>query len=242
MKSSTSPLATRTVKCLVTGFDKFGGDKANPSETITKKLPSEVRLDEAGVTIIIDRIVLPTAGKRSWLLLKDKLDTDGLPDILLILGQAAMRSAISLERFAMNIRDYRIPDNDKDQPLDQPIDKGARDLLRTTVSLADLLETLQGKGHICEISNYAGSFVCNDVYFQALQIQQRKKALQAVLFVHVPLPKTYSFVMKKNGKKSKKLASGNKLKGLDHAVIEIIKFCAAEKKEKRSSKRGSKHK
>ncbi len=50
-------------------------------------------------------------------------------DVVLAIGQAGGRNAITPERVAINIDDARIPDNDDFQPIDQAIHLDVRQLI-----------------------------------------------------------------------------------------------------------------
>src|SRR5690606_10433474 len=102
------------MKVLVTGFDPFGGEKVNPSIEAVKRLPDKI----AGADII--KVELPTVFGKSIERLEKALN-EHRPDITICVGQAGGRSRISVERVAININDGRIPDNEGNQPIDEPI-------------------------------------------------------------------------------------------------------------------------
>ncbi len=107
------------------------------------------------------------------------------PDIVLCLGQAEGRSRISLERVAVNLRDARIPDNAGRQPLDEPVVSGGPYAYPSGLPVRDLAARLVAEGYPVEISNSAGTFVCNDVFY-GLMHHTRGQA-RAAGFVHLPI-------------------------------------------------------
>ena len=189
-------MASKSLNCLLTGFDAFGEHRANPTQSLVEAFPDILKTRPvagygASREVHISKLVLPTAGKRGWTKLKRALDelaaTPG-PALVIMNGLAARREALSLERFAMNLKDYRIADNDGHKPEDSPIDKKAPDLLRTELDLPIIKAALSRAGFPCEISNHAGTFICNELYFRALHFRDAHKAIKTVLFVHWPEP------------------------------------------------------
>lgn len=180
-------MASKQLTCLLTGFDAFGEHKVNPTEVIVRAFPDSI--DNAD-QIQIRKVILPTAGRNGWSTLKTELQSTlrEAPGKVLILmtGLAAKSTAMSLERFAMNFKDYRIADNSGDQPIDEPVIPDADDLLRTNADLAALQKQMSARGHSVEISNHAGTFVCNDLYYRALHFAAEEKRIATTLFVHLP--------------------------------------------------------
>ena len=94
---------------LITGFDSFGGHSLNPSWQAVRQLPDQVggyMLCKLGIPTVFGlaaETVLSAAEKCH-------------PDVILCVGLAAGRDAVTPERIAVNIRDARIPDNAGNQP------------------------------------------------------------------------------------------------------------------------------
>src|SRR5690348_2208232 len=105
------------MRALVTGFEPFAGDPVNPSAEAIGRLPRRL-----GALEITTRL-LPTVFGRSLDLLEDAVRTTD-PDLVLGVGLAGGRPALSLERVAINVDDARIPDNAGPQPIDRPIVAG----------------------------------------------------------------------------------------------------------------------
>jgi hypothetical protein len=102
------------MKILVTGFDPFDGDPINPSWEAVRRLPDTVERAE------IIKVMIPTSFGRSADVVRAAiLEHD--PDVVVIVGQAGGQFAISPERIAINVDDGRIPDNDRNRPIDTPI-------------------------------------------------------------------------------------------------------------------------
>ena len=185
-------LPSKPKRVLVAGFDAFDKLKANPSQTIVETLDKAIKLPGRTEQVLLDTLVLPTCCNDAWSKLQHSLDSnkDEYSSIILT-GVAALRKKISLERFALNIRDYRIKDNSGHQHLDELIEEGAPNALRTGLSVASMEKLLIQNGVVCEVSNHAGTFVCNEVYYKCLRYQEKLKRPAQVLFVHLPLPNIY---------------------------------------------------
>ena len=102
------------MKILVTGFDPFGGEPVNPAIESVKKLPNEI----AGAQII--KLEIPTVRKKSIEKIEKAIEEHN-PDVILSIGQAGGRFDISIERIGINLDDFRIPDNEGNQTIDEPI-------------------------------------------------------------------------------------------------------------------------
>lgn len=78
---------------LVTGFSPFGGEKINPSWQAVKQLPDSIE----GVKVIKRQIPVTFKGSVNEL---DKLIKEYNPDVVIAIGEAGGRAAISIERVA----------------------------------------------------------------------------------------------------------------------------------------------
>lgn len=146
------------MRALVTGFEPFGDDKVNPALEALRRLPSRLgRLDLA-------TRVLPTAFGRALEALDDALATT-VPDLVLCVGLAGGRAGLSLERVAINLDDARIPDNAGAQPIDRAIVPGGPAAYFATLPVKAAVAALRQAGLPASLSNTAGTFVCNHVFY-----------------------------------------------------------------------------
>ncbi len=232
---SPNKLKTRillsNIGCLVTGFDPFNNSYRNPSAELANAMPSCLNLKKSSLKVSISSMVLPSAGKKAWTILKAAIDElpSKKPSIIILLGQAANRKVIGLERFALNFRDYRIKDNAGQMYIAEAIDKTAPEAIRNKAPIELALKHLLKKGLPIEASNYAGTFVCNEVYFRALHYVNQLKLPYMVYFVHVPLPRIYGKALA-NAKSMRwsKLSAGkeNQLAAMTEATKLLIEFSA----------------
>jgi len=159
MVAALGPAVGRFPTVLVTGFDRFGSNDVNPSWMAVQALH--------GRQIGGHRIVgaqLPTAFGHSLEALRDLL-LRHRPALAICTGLAGGRGALSLERVAININDARIPDNTGAQPVDTPIVAGGPAAYFTTLPIKAMLANLLDAGINAEVSQTAGTFVCNHVFY-----------------------------------------------------------------------------
>lgn len=151
-----------TGHALVTGFGPFGRETRNPSQTVSERLAGDV-LGGLKVT----SVVLPVARMRAAQTLHAAID-DLHPDVVLSIGVAPGRMAPALERIAINVCDFPIPDVDDDIPIDEPIVPDAPAAYFSTLPLKATLATWAAAGLPGYLSNSAGTYLCNLVLFEAL--------------------------------------------------------------------------
>ncbi|HLY56754.1 MAG TPA: pyroglutamyl-peptidase I, partial [Stellaceae bacterium] len=166
------------MKALVTGFEPFGGESVNPSSAALAQLRRALGPLEVATA------VLPTAFGRTGVALAAALDRHA-PDIVLAVGQAGGRSALSLERIAINLLDAGAPDNDGALPVDEPVVDGGPAAYFTTLPIKAAVAALRHAGLPATVSLSAGSFVCN----QALYLLLHRAAIGGGFragFLHVP--------------------------------------------------------
>jgi pyroglutamyl-peptidase len=146
------------MKALVTGFEPFGGDRVNPSFEALQLLPSRL-----GAVDIATR-ALPVVYGVALPVLRDAIATTE-PDIVLCVGLAGGRTELSLERVAINVDDARIPDNDGNQPIDRPVIAGGPTAYFATLPIKAAVAALREAGIPAAVSNSAGTFLCNHVFY-----------------------------------------------------------------------------
>jgi len=174
------------MRILVTGFDPFGGEPVNPALEAVMRLPTALGAHT------IECKQLPTMFHRALDVLGDAVRTLR-PDILLCVGQAGGRTEISIERVAINVDDARIADNAGASPIDQPIVPGGPAAYFTNLPLKAMVRALVEAGIPAKVSNTAGTFVCNHVFYGAMHLVATEFPAMRAGFVHIPfLPKQIS--------------------------------------------------
>lgn len=167
------------VRALVTGFDPFGGEATNASHEAVRRLPP--RLGHIAISIR----VLPTSYARSVPELEAAI-LRTRPEIVLCVGQAGDRTALNVERVAINVQDAALPDNDGAQPMDTPIAPRGTPARFSTLPVKQAVAALRAAGLPAEVSNSAGTFVCNHVFYSLMQLATRKRHRFRAGFMHVP--------------------------------------------------------
>lgn len=167
------------VNVVVTGFDPFGEVTLNPSQRIIEALNADTM---PGIFAAVLPTTFTEAGQRIEALLLEHR-----PAYLLMLGVSARRSTIGLERFALNINDAVIPDNEGRLATGQPIRANGPAAYRSTLPFDALYEAALPSGAPLEFSNYAGAYVCNHTFYSARDAVERHQLATACGFVHVPM-------------------------------------------------------
>lgn len=169
------------MKLLLTAFEPFGGEARNASRDALALLPEEI----AGVRIA--RRVLPVVFGGAAEALRRAVEEE-TPDAVLCLGQAAGRAALTPERAAINLRDARIPDNAGRQPVDEPIVPDGPAAYFATLPVKAMVGAIRAAGLPAELSNTAGTFVCNEVMYALLHLLARRYPGVRGGFLHLPRP------------------------------------------------------
>lgn len=162
------------MKILISGFKPFLGESLNPSE----RLVQEIRKNNSTISTVI----LPVEFQNAFLHLKSKIETVR-PDLVIMLGQAAGRKNICLEKIALNWRQSSQPDEVGYTPETTFIETGRELALMTSFPIDSIAQQLKQQGYPIEISFSAGTYVCNDLYFKTLTEFPNIKSV----FIHVPL-------------------------------------------------------
>ena len=162
---------------LITGFDPFGGEAINPSWEAVSRLPDAVGAYH------LTKLQIPTVFglAADTVLAAAAMDA---PDVILCVGQAGGRDAVTPERVAINMADARIADNAGNIPLEQPVVPGGPDGIFSTVPVRAMAEAITAAGLPGKVSNTAGTFVCNHTLYRLL-CHYAGTAVR-VGFIHVP--------------------------------------------------------
>ena len=167
------------MKLLVTAFEPFGEDKLNSSQEVLKMLPESL----PGAEIV--KAVLPVVFRSSAAMLFEVLAKEK-PDAVLCLGQAGGRDALTPERVAINLNDARIPDNEGAQPVDEMILPEGPDAYFSSLPIKAMRDAIRETGLPSEISNTAGTFVCNQLMYALLNYIAHSDLKIRGGFLHLP--------------------------------------------------------
>ncbi len=164
-------------KLLITGFEPFGGEKINPSWEAVNRLPN--RINEYKII----KLRIPVAFSDAAKLVLEKAE-EICPDVIICIGQAGGRGAITPELVGINLRNASIPDNMGNQPKDEPIIEGGNCAFFSTLPVRKIAQALNDNGIAAQTSYSAGAYVCNEVLYTLLA--HFDKSETRVAFIHVP--------------------------------------------------------
>ena len=151
-------------KVLISAFTPFNNETNNYSGEVLKYIESD--------KYIIDKVIIDVVYDKCFDDIS-KYDLDSY-DFIIALGEARMRNVLTVERRAKNMSSCSLPDNSGVQKKDEIIDPTLPDVIVSELDLALLTQH-------ADISDDAGKFVCNNMYFHLLKYNPRK-----TLFIHIP--------------------------------------------------------
>ncbi|MGP4116675.1 pyroglutamyl-peptidase I [Levilactobacillus zymae] len=199
------------MKILVTGFDPFDHATVNPAWEAVRRLPATVKT----ATIVTQEI--PTVFGQSAEVLHAAIVRER-PDVVLSIGQAGGRAALTPERVAINLDDARIADNAGQRPQDQSIQPTGAPAYFTQLPVKEMVAAIQQAGLPAQLSTTTGTFVCNHLMYQAQYLRATEFPDLRAGFLHIPfLPEQ---VIHRPGTPS--LALADAVRGITAALEAII--------------------
>jgi pyroglutamyl-peptidase len=165
---------------LLTGFEPFEQEPLNPSWEAVRALDG---WPCAGAQVAARQ--LPCVFGQALQVLGQLME-ELKPALVICVGQAGGRSQMSLERVAINVDDARIADNAGRQPIDQPIRSGGPVAYFSTLPIKGMAKAMRAAGIPAEVSQTAGTFVCNHVFYGLMdQLAAHAPAVRGG-FIHIP--------------------------------------------------------
>ena len=164
-------------KLLITGFEPFGGESINPSWEAVSRLPDKI--NNYNLTKLLIPVVFGEAANKVLEVAKDIK-----PDVIISVGQAGGRNAITPELVAINMKQASLPDNKSNQPKDQPIVKNGPKAYFSTLPVRQMADGIKSAGVAATVSYSAGAYVCNDVLYTLLDHYNESNT--RVGFIHIP--------------------------------------------------------
>ncbi len=166
-------------KVLLTGFEPFGGSHVNPSIEACRRLEKETVNEHQ---VVVEMIPLRYDEVRPRLL--EALERH-MPSAVICTGQSGAAS-INLERVAINVADARIPYNCGTQPVDRPIVEDGPAAYWSRLPLRRILKALRDSGIPSVISNSAGTFGCNHIFYELMHHIEEEGLDISAGFIHIP--------------------------------------------------------
>lgn len=185
--SSRDPAVMRV---LLTGFEPFDADAINPSWEAVRALDGWQLPALAGQhgPVQVHARKLPCVFGVALQVLDAALE-ELRPSLVIAVGQAGGRSAFTPERVAINIDDGRICDNAGCQPIDVPVVAGAPAAYFSSLPVKRIVAAVRAAGLPAELSNTAGTFVCNHLFYGLMHRLAQPDAQGQGLrggFIHIP--------------------------------------------------------
>lgn len=170
------------MRILISGFEAFGGRKVNPTALLVEALQNkEIQIPEG---LRVDQVLLPVTFEKSFYVLQNKINEFN-PDVVIALGLSAKSDAIKLETLAVNLIDAEIADNLGLQPREEMINHLGEPSYPSTLPLQGIEGVLKEAGIPVKLSNSAGTYVCNYVFYRMMESNQ--DSLRLCGFIHVPM-------------------------------------------------------
>ena len=202
----------QVTKVLITAFDPFGGEKINPAWEVAKILEQKELKN-----IMIKAIQVPTVFKEAVNEVVPVINEEQ-PDLVISLGQAAGRTGIDLERVAINIDDATSPDNKNNRPVDLPIEKDGPAAYFATLPIKAMVEAMKAEGIPANISNSAGTFVCNHLMYGVLHYIHTNALPIKAGFIHLP----YLPQQAVNHKGAPSMSLETMVAGLEVGILKVL--------------------
>lgn len=196
-------------KLLLTAFTPFDGERINPALEAVKLVKDRIG------NLLIVKLEVPTVFGKSIDTVREAIEREK-PDFVLSIGQAGGRAEITPERVAINLDDARIPDNEGNQPIDEPIYPDGENAYFSTLPVKAMVEAIRKEGLPSSLSNSAGTYVCNHLMYGVLYYLDKRPVIKAG-FIHVP----YIPEQTKNKKEMPALELSEIVRGLEAAITAI---------------------
>ena len=167
-------------KLLLTAFEPFGGERINPS------LDAARQMEKVDFPNAVVRVAELPVDRFRAVDIALELVRAGRPDIVIMLGEAGGRHRITPERVAINVDDFRIPDNAGNQPTDEPVIEGGPVAYFSTLPIRAIADRIN-EAHIpAAISNSAGAYLCNRLFYSVMHTIGAEDLPIKAGFIHLP--------------------------------------------------------
>jgi len=180
-------MPSQAITILVTGFEPFGGSTLNPSQVICQSVADRLadmngdprrKINLRTAMLPVDTKRIAGAVEALWL--------EHEPDVVLHFGESAKADRLTLERVAVNLLDFDLPDNAGQRVVDEPIDPSGPAARFATLNVRALHDRLEQGGIASRLSLSAGAYLCNQTLYLSLGQAQQFGGKCVVGFVHVP--------------------------------------------------------
>ena len=167
-------------RILVTGFAPFGGESLNPSWQAAQRLDGWTAEDH----VVFAREIPCSFG--ASLAAFELAVAEVRPTAAILVGEAGGLSGFSVERVAVNLDDSEVPDNDGERAIERPVIADAPTAYFSSLPVKAIVADMRTAGLPASLSNSAGGFVCNHLFYGACHLKARRYRTMRVGFIHVP--------------------------------------------------------
>ena len=199
------------MKILLTGFEPFGGETVNPAKEAVKLVKDEIK----GAQIV--KCYVPVVFGKAIETVHAAMKEEN-PDVVLCIGQAGGRYEVTPERVAINCDDGRIPDNEGNQPVDQPVFADGANAYFSTLPIKKMVEYMKNANIPAAISNTAGTYVCNHLMYGVRYYIEKEFPNTIGGFMHVP----YLHEQVMNKKETASLSKDDVVKAIEASIEAIV--------------------
>jgi len=200
-------------RVLVTGFGPYGKEKTNPTWEVAKLLDGKTIKDHK-----IRGVRFKVSAKEISRKLPKLIDSLQ-PKLVLSLGLAPGRTDITVERVAINVADFSIPDASGRKPVDAPIDPTGPAAYFATIPVKKVVRALLSEGIPASVSNTAGTYLCNFIMYTSLNHLAGNALNARAGFIHVPnLPGQAAEKYLANKTQSPSMSLETMLRGIEIAI------------------------
>ncbi len=196
---------------LLTGFEPFGGSDVNPSIEACRRLEGRTF---NGYRVAVEEMPLRYAEVRPRLV--EAVERHS-PSAVVCTGQSGA-ATVNVERVAINVADARTPYNCGDKPRDRAIVEDGPAAYFTGLPYRRLLEAMEKAGVPCSLSNSAGTFGCNHVFYELMHHLSVKGVEVPAGFIHVP-----SLPQQVLEKKTASMSLDTTVRGLEAVLEELTR-------------------
>ncbi|MGA7571631.1 MAG: hypothetical protein WBG27_14855 [Candidatus Aquilonibacter sp.] len=165
---------------LIAGFEPFAGDKINPSEMVARSFEGALLSGRSVASRVIPVETRNVRERFEQALLVDQ------PDIVILLSQLGGRTALSLERVAVNVLDFETPDNVGVMRKGDVVARGGPEARISNLPFEKIVEAWSAAGVPGYVSNSAGTFIGNQALYEMLALTENAVPPAIVGLVHLP--------------------------------------------------------
>lgn len=173
------PNASGTQVVLVTGFEPFGNITVNPSQIIAEALNGSIINDAE-----IHGVVLPVDFNESAKIAADRIELDH-PILVISLGLNARARGLEVEKIGVNLKSH--PKDNETWSFPQRIDVSGPFLRFSPLNTINIVRKIREANITVQQSYFAGTYVCNALFYQLLGYMSEQHSETKIGFIHVPL-------------------------------------------------------